>query len=141
MVNKLDRKNVFSKRRPYSEARKAKQRQYLAKAREARGAKVKSHIKCLTNREISNKLQEMDNGPTKTDETVMDSIDILNGDLVEMVDDITEVKQELDQITILNDDINELKLEVAQLRGLLGDLDERVEFTDNQLTTVIDLMD
>jgi len=147
MVNKLSRKNVFSKRQPFSEARKQKQREYLVKARLARVNKTKTTIKCLTNREISNKLQEMDNGPTKTDETVMDSIDVLNGDLVEMVDDITDLKLQLEESThneevgILNDDINDLKLEIANLRGLLGDLVERVEFTEEQVTTVIDLMD
>ena len=140
MVTKLQRKNTFSRRKPYTEERKAKQREFLAKARLARVNKTKTTIKCLTNREISNKLQEMDNGPTKTDETVMDSIDVLNGDIQDVKMQLDENTHE-EEISILNDNINELKLEVAQLRGLLGDLDERVEFTDNQLTTVIDLMD
>ena len=146
MVTKLQRKNTFSRRKPYTEERKAKQREYLVKARLARVNKPTNHIKCLTNREISNKLQEMGSGPTNTDETVMDSIDVLNGDLVETIDSINDLKLQLDEntheeeISILSDDINDLKLEVAGLRGLLADLDERMEFTDNQLTTVIDLI-
>ena len=140
MVTKLQRKNTFSRRKPYTEERKAKQREYLVKARLARVNKPTNHIKCLTNREISNKLQEMGNGPTNTDDTVNDIIDVLNGDIQDVKMQLDENTHE-EEISILNDNINELKLEVAQLRGLLGDLDERVEFTDNQLTTVIDLMD
>ena len=138
MVNKLSRKNVFSKRQPYTEERKAKQRVYLERARLARGAKVKSHIKCLTNREISNKLQEMGNGPTNTDETVMDTIDVLN-------EDIQDVKMQLDEnihdemISILTDQITDLRDEIAHLRDLVGDLDGRMDFNEEQINTLIEV--
>ena len=138
MVNKLDRKNVFSKRQPFSEARKQKQREYLAKARLARVNKTKTTIKCLTNREISNKLQEMGNGPTNTDETVMDTIDVLN-------EDIQDVKMQLDEntheeeISILSDELTDLKSQVAQLLELVGDLDGRMDFNEEQINTLIEV--
>ena len=138
MVNKLDRKNVFSKRQPFSEARKQKQREYLAKARLARVNKTKTTIKCLTNREISNKLQEMGNGPTNTDETVMDTIDVLN-------EDIQDVKMQLDEntheeeISILSDELTDLKSQVAQLLELVGDLDGRMDFNEEKINTLIEV--
>jgi len=138
MVNKLSRKNVFSKRQPFSEARKQKQREYLVKARLARVNKTKTTIKCLTNREISNKLQEMGNGPTNTDETVMDTIDVLN-------EDIQDVKMQLDEnihdemISILTDQITDLRDEIAHLRDLVGDLDGRMDFNEEQINTLIEV--
>ena len=138
MVNKLDRKNVFSKRQPFSEARKQKQREYLAKARLARVNKTKTTIKCLTNREISNKLQEMDNGPTKTDETVMDSIDVLNGDIQDVKMQLDENTHE-EEISILSDELTDLKSQVAQLLELVGDLDGRMDFNEEQINTLIEV--
>jgi len=138
MVNKLSRKNVFSKRQPFSEARKQKQREYLAKARLARVNKTKTTIKCLTNREISNKLQEMDNGPTKTDETVMDSIDVLNGDIQDVKMQLDENTHE-EEISILSDELTDLKSQVAQLLELVGDLDGRMDFNEEQINTLIEV--
>jgi len=138
MVNKLSRKNVFSKRQPYTEERKAKQRVYLERARLARVNKTKTTIKCLTNREISNKLQEMDNGPTKTDETVMDSIDVLNGDIQDVKMQLDENTHE-EEISILSDELTDLKSQVAQLLELVGDLDGRMDFNEEQINTLIEV--
>ena len=138
MVNKLSRKNVFSKRQPFSEARKQKQREYLVKARLARVNKTKTTIKCLTNREISNKLQEMGNGPTNTDDTVNDIIDVLNGDIQDVKMQLDENTHE-EEISILSDELTDLKSQVAQLLELVGDLDGRMDFNEEQINTLIEV--
>ena len=146
MVAKINRKNAFSKRRPYTQARKQKQCEYLERARLARASKPKNTIKCLTNREISNKLQELHNGPNNSDDPiVMDTIDILNLDIQDLKSHLDESTHG-EEISILNDDINDLKLEIANLvkttRGLvnqISNIEAELEASDDRLNELIDL--
>lgn len=110
MVSKLLRKNTYAPRKPLSAERKAKQREYLAKARATKIALSKNRLKCLTNRQLTDKLESLDTQPQQDEEVIDELIEAsnnLNEDVEESSNTIHGLGLEIDKINKLFSDLNE----------------------------------
>ena len=143
MVSLLNRKNRYTKRRPMSPSRKARQLEILSKARAIRASKP-IRPKIFSNRELTAKLLLLDKPKTQLDNPSSDDDSIL--DIV--VESVNDIRDELD---VNRDDFETLKLElknltakIVELEGRLSDTEEDIGIHEDRLDThdadIIDLI-
>tara|TARA_R110000803_G_scaffold34570_2_gene75389 strand:- start:917 stop:1450 length:534 start_codon:yes stop_codon:yes gene_type:complete len=127
MVSQLKRINKFSKRKPYTQERKDKQRSILERARQTKQNKTSSRV---IPKSYNDRITLLEKGTNQND-SIMDS----------------EVNEELEDIQITSDyhnsiindtqdEIEKIKAENTELSERVDELESTVDANDDMMTSI-----